>query len=241
MEFRSFKYCNSSVLRSLRDADIEVILGERLDLGSIENGQGTVNVTTGRKVVRTVKGREIEADLLLLCTGQKPNTQILSAFDPATVNPTDSLVHVLQTLQVGILPSTSTSSAEKITQEEDTAETTPYPNLFAIGDAADAFGAIAAGHNAYYQGEVAARNIIRLIKQSEPSPAQDKKLQYTHEPLELYTPRPPAIKVSLGLTKSVFQSAGVVDTRNDGVPDLQAASVWPFFGITPTKDEDMIP
>jgi hypothetical protein len=28
---------------------------------------------------------------------------------------------------------------------------TPYPNLFVIGDAADAFGAIPAGHTAYYQ------------------------------------------------------------------------------------------
>lgn len=28
---------------------------------------------------------------------------------------------------------------------------TPYPNMFVIGDAADAFGAIPAGHTAYYQ------------------------------------------------------------------------------------------
>lgn len=39
-----------------------------------------------------------------------------------------------------------------------------YPHLFAIGDAADAFGAIKAGHTAYYQGELAARNVIKLIQ-----------------------------------------------------------------------------
>ena len=30
-------------------------------------------------------------------------------------------------------------------------ERSPYPHIFAIGDAADAFGAINAGHTAYYQ------------------------------------------------------------------------------------------
>jgi hypothetical protein len=30
-------------------------------------------------------------------------------------------------------------------------EHTPYPHLFVTGDAADAFGAIPAGHNAYAQ------------------------------------------------------------------------------------------
>ena len=34
---------------------------------------------------------------------------------------------------------------------------TPYPKLFVIGDAADAFGAIKAGHMVYWQVEVAAR------------------------------------------------------------------------------------
>ncbi|KXN83174.1 Apoptosis-inducing factor 2, partial [Leucoagaricus sp. SymC.cos] len=212
------------VLRSLKDENIEVILGERLNLDSIKNGQGIVNTTTGRKVVRTVKGREIEADLLLLCTGQKPNTQI-------TVNPENSLAQVIRTLQIGVLPSSQMISKAEKSAVRDTLgdETTPYPNIFVIGDSADAFGAIAAGHNAYYQGEVAAQNIIRLIKRSESSPSE--KVQEAFEPLEHYTPRPPAIKVSLGLTKSVYQSAGVIGTKND----------WPLFGIKVIRDEDMIP
>lgn len=35
--------------------------------------------------------------------------------------------------------------------EEGEPTWTPYPHVFVIGDAADAFGAIQAGHNAYYQ------------------------------------------------------------------------------------------
>lgn len=37
---------------------------------------------------------------------------------------------------------------------EATAETevpTPYPHIFVVGDASNAFGAIQAGHNAHYQ------------------------------------------------------------------------------------------
>lgn len=33
-----------------------------------------------------------------------------------------------------------------------------------IGDAADAFGALNAGHTAYYQAEVASKNIVKLIR-----------------------------------------------------------------------------
>jgi len=44
--------------------DVELILGERLDLSSTANGKAKVNAL-GQKVVRTVTGREIAADLLV--------------------------------------------------------------------------------------------------------------------------------------------------------------------------------
>ncbi len=111
--------------------------------------------------------------------------------DPSTLNPENSLAHVLRTLQLGVIaPSVpvSPSSAdaesstmipdatrlqaalEKLALDENNApseesvsstsstpvseeefEDTPYGNIFVIGDAADAFGAIQAGHNAYAQ------------------------------------------------------------------------------------------
>jgi hypothetical protein len=84
---------------------------------------------------------------------------MLKAMDPATVNERNGLVRVLKTMQV----STSRTSAEDMASaleklsveqtesEESESESTPYPHIFAIGDAADAFGAIPAGHNAYAQ------------------------------------------------------------------------------------------
>jgi hypothetical protein len=43
------------------------------------------------------------------------------------------------------------SSELEFNLESDGAEETPYPHIFVIGDAADAFNALKAGHNAYYQ------------------------------------------------------------------------------------------
>jgi apoptosis-inducing factor 2 len=79
----------------------------------------------------------------------------------------------------------------------------PHEHLFAIGDAADAFGAIKAGHCAYYQAEVAARNVMRLILRDRRAALDGLAPGETDPELELeaYVPGPPAIKVSLGLVR----------------------------------------
>ena len=53
-------------------------------------------------------------------------------------------------------------------------------HVFVVGDAADAFGAINAGHNAFFQGEVAAQNILKLIK-GEGEGANDARLGENHD------------------------------------------------------------
>ncbi|KAJ8482192.1 hypothetical protein ONZ45_g15038 [Pleurotus djamor] len=142
-----------------------------------------------------------------------------------TVSDDTHLAHVLRSMQLGLRkpsPDTNTTldaSLDALTLEE----TTPYPNIFVVGDSADAFGAIQAGHTAWAQGEVAAKNVIRLTEKPDTKPGE----------LEQYAPGPPGIKVSLGMV------GGVVGTKDDGVDDLQAASMWPLFGIKVDKDEDM--
>ena len=56
--------------------------------------------------------------------------------------------------------------------EEDPSTRVAAEHVFAIGDAADAFGAINAGHNAFNQGEAAARNILRLVRRGEVEAAE---------------------------------------------------------------------
>ncbi|KAJ7932942.1 hypothetical protein B0H13DRAFT_2512813 [Mycena leptocephala] len=154
-----------------------------------------------------------------------------------------------------------------LTPETNEVQTTPYPHIFAIGDAADAFGALPAGHSAWAQGEVAGRNVLRLIGRSSSSHTsastststankrgrmggegcegkkrskgsegkeedeEKEKEGEGDEELETYTPGPPAIKVSLGLNKTIYQVNGTVGvTVGKEREDLNAAAMWAVFG-----------
>ncbi|KAG1720003.1 hypothetical protein EDD22DRAFT_854752 [Suillus occidentalis] len=73
-------------------------------------------------------------------------------------------------------------------------------NSSQVGDAADTFDTIKGGHTEYYQAEVAARNILQLIHRDEKGGIIATDLD---SELEEYMPGPPAIKVSLGMIKSL--------------------------------------
>ena len=88
-------------------------------------------------------------------------------------------------------PSSSCTGSAHDTEEDD--ENVDLSHMFAIGDVADS-GAIQAGHTAYWQAEVAARNILRQI---------DREEGRAIEELEIYKPGPPSIKITLGLVRSI--------------------------------------
>ncbi|KAJ7932901.1 hypothetical protein B0H13DRAFT_2262936 [Mycena leptocephala] len=390
---------HEEILQALHALNVHVVLGERVDSASLSSLSPATSVddrTTEQRTVRTVKtttGREIGADLVLLCTGQTPNTALLRALDPRVVDPVSGLVRVGRGMQLAIpsppsnirgttpngrgattpptnrggagagagirrkkgaeeeaapahadtthygdvqtdkddeasllaaalaeielldaasgssssdgvasdldldadslaLDSSSAASASRslanerdkqaaepcpsfsasapsaspsrsLASEHDKEEaepvafeetavlagetdeapsldegeeqTTPYPHIFAIGDAADAFGALPAGHNAWAQGEVAGRNVLRLISRYGGNGiagegCEGKKRDEELE-LETYTPGPPAIKVSLGLHKTIYQVNGTVGvTVGKEREDLNAAVMWAVFG-----------
>lgn len=84
-------------------------------------------------------------------------------------------------------------------------EQTPFRNIFVVGDAADAFGAINAGHNAYFQAEVAARNVL-LLTEAQSKDKSGKGAEEEEVRLIRYKPGPPGIKVSLGLVSRPVSS-----------------------------------
>ncbi|KAJ7932899.1 hypothetical protein B0H13DRAFT_2262935 [Mycena leptocephala] len=359
----------SAVLQALHTLNVHVVLGERVDLASLQaapsSDSANDSATTGGRTVRTTTGRVIGADLVLLCTGQTPNTALLRALDPRVVDPASGLARVGRGMQLAIPPppsnirgttpngrgattpptdgggagagkegvaprapppapatdhgdqddasllATALAEIELLDAEGDAAsglsssssddgleadsldsshshaneldkraaepaafeaasvdddedrtlhnadseatqadELIPYPHIFAIGDAADAFGALPAGHNAWAQGEVAGRNVLRLIEHSSSSHSSltDKRgseggegcegrggregwegKEKEDEELETYTPGPPAIKVSLGLHKTIYQVNGTVGVTVG--EDLNAAAMWGVFGI----------
>jgi hypothetical protein len=157
----------------------------------------------------------------------------MAAMSPVSISAATSRIRVNPNLQVSThapppAPSRATTSEKLATltlatppSPPSTSSSPSNPDLdlshvFAIGDCADT-GAIQAGHTAYWQSEVAARNIIRLIN------AQDGG---EGEELEVYKPGPAAIKVSLGLQEAVTANGDEVVVSEEGVEDLKAMTMW---------------
>jgi len=72
------------------------------------------------------------------------------------------------------------------------------PRIFVMGDCADAFGALNAGHTAYYQGQMAAENVLELIKVEEENRGIAETEEKKQAVLQEYQPPNYGIKVSLG-------------------------------------------
>ncbi|OCF36465.1 hypothetical protein I317_04720 [Kwoniella heveanensis CBS 569] len=109
--------------------------------------------------------------------------------------------------------------------EHEHDEVPDLSHIFACGDCAET-GAIQAGHTAYYQSEVAARNIQRLVNQRE---AQEGRfeLQEDDKELENYKVSAPAIKVTMGLKEGIICNAEGVSMSKDCPEDLSAMVMWP--------------
>lgn len=154
--------------------------------------------------------------------------------DPATINESIGLVWVLKTMEVStsrkstenVMSAPEKFSVEQTASKESESESTPYPNIFAIGDAVDVFSAIPAGYNAYAQVSLASSLGIcsfTYLVSGDPGGTRSQKYYQIYqehcvgirvdnipESLEDYTPSPPAIKVFLGLVGFIFSLAPLV-------------------------------
>jgi NADH dehydrogenase FAD-containing subunit len=220
----------------------------------------------GRKRVKTTGGKEFECDLLLLCTGQQPNSELMARLSPTSVDSDTRLVRVMRSLQVKI-PDPQGSLAQMpfnarppcgdcdcfLDKKAAGADTqydgddghssvataipghdTSFPNVYAIGDVADAFGSLNAGYQAWAMADVAADNILRTIE-AESEAKESVELQHFH-------PAANMLKLSLGLGKMVFQGAPdeqtgrhLVEVREDP-EDLTVEGVWTFMAGMSTED-----
>ncbi|KAF8312903.1 uncharacterized protein EI90DRAFT_3294623 [Cantharellus anzutake] len=222
------KWMHEQIIVQLERLGVKVLLSSRVDLSS-----------KTERTLRTCDGRLISAELILLCTGQKPNTSLLSKIAPHSINPRTGLVTVLRSMQIGYFerptpppvpsilddaplaagftcakglpedeclcrgsnrfnfklpkglagPSDSPSHHSIVSGNLSSSPTTTLATSDITmggnwgGDAADAFGALNAGHTAWTQAEVASRNVIRMIesggraKVGSKPPCQDRVLE----------------------------------------------------------------
>ncbi|CAE6447076.1 unnamed protein product [Rhizoctonia solani] len=210
---------HDEINKTMHNLNVNLILGQRLDLKTIlpENAEYDEQ---GRRVVKTESGMRMCADLVLLCTGQSPNTALVRDLAPQAIDTKTGLVKVLQTMQI------DSPNSRFVAQDGTSGGQTNIPHIYAIGDAADAFGAIKAGHTAYQQAEVASKNIIASI---------------SNNPLTPYEPGPPAIKLSLGLKHraTIMGAEQTMTVGDDGKDDLDAPYMWPFLGADFERDQDL--
>ncbi|PWN51981.1 FAD/NAD(P)-binding domain-containing protein [Violaceomyces palustris] len=197
-------------------------------------------VGSGRKLVRTTGGKSFECDLLLLCTGQQPNSSLMAKLSPSSVHPSTRLVRVHPTLQVAVpdprdaaqqpfdakppcgdcdcfldkkAQGSELANDEKghlrVHGRESEHEQGRIPNAYAIGDCADAFGALNAGYQAWGMADIAVENILRDIESSSNNRGSSRPSSPKLTEMVEFKPAVNMLKLSLGLGKMVFQGAPV--------------------------------
>ncbi|KAI1320244.1 FAD/NAD(P)-binding domain-containing protein [Xylariaceae sp. FL0255] len=107
-----------------------------------------------------------------------------------------------------------------------------YPHLFAVGDVADS-GAHKAARPGAAQAQVVANNILSMVE--------------GHEPTQNIEVTPPAIHLTLGLSKNLIirnpdtskgDTEPYVVFRDDGTRDMNINGIWPRRGVTVKSEEE---
>ncbi|GAA6019820.1 hypothetical protein JCM11491_000283 [Sporobolomyces phaffii] len=207
---------HDEVMKRLEELGVDVVLGERLQLPEDDKPGET-------KTVRTSTGKVIEYDLLMRCTGQKPNSQLMQGYLPETID-SHGYVKIRPTLQLDA----SEVSPKKFNEKLD--------RIYSIGDCAAA-GVIKAGHTGWNQAGVAVQNIMCQLapEYSGEVDSEKKEIKLTE-----YEKSPPQIKVTLGLRHSVSELLPSMDaketyvkTSDEGKIDGHYELIWKNFGADP--------
>ncbi|KAF2966295.1 hypothetical protein GQX73_g7245 [Xylaria multiplex] len=124
-----------AALDGLQSLGVEVILHDRLIQDAPRPG-----------MVLLKSGREIQCDLIVDCTGQRPSSDILSELSSASISPSGHL-RVKPTLQL---------ADEK------------FPNIYACGDVADTKTPNPNARSAMRQASIVAENILSIVTGGKP-------------------------------------------------------------------------
>ncbi|BGP42000.1 hypothetical protein JCM10449v2_005997 [Rhodotorula kratochvilovae] len=179
---------HDEILRRLELLGVEVVLGERLQLPPQEEDEPGVT-----KTIKLGSGRELEYDLLMRCTGQKPNSQVFREWMPEALDEW-GFIKIRPTLQVDV---EGVPGADKLNEKL-------RRNVYSIGDVAAA-GVIKAGHTGWNQAGVAVQNIMCCVE-TDAVNSQLSNGEAAEEPkLVEYERSPPQIKVTLGLQHSATE------------------------------------
>ncbi|KAH8194135.1 hypothetical protein TruAng_011694 [Truncatella angustata] len=179
---------------------VRVLLNERPKAPAVGNMAKSDTLTFS-------DGRKEQFDLIIVCTGQRPNSSILASLHPSAISTENSRILVQPTLQV-------------LTPDQPDCNTT----IFAFGDVADHVGPRMA-RAGWMQSGLVLENILSMI--------QGQKPQRTYKPNYFLEG---AIKLTLGKTHNVIYaneadgSDVMVPARNNRL-DLGIEMAWKQFGV----------
>ena len=142
------------IMEALNKFNVDVILQDRVQLG--DNTHVDFDGHVEEKRIFTSSGKRLECDLLLLCTGQKPNSDLIKALSPTSVDEQSGLVKVTRSMQLAgsvdvqkrddiINTVAYDDSLKSLEESAEGLKPSKYSNIFAVGDAVDAYGAIKSG------------------------------------------------------------------------------------------------
>ncbi|KAK7753510.1 hypothetical protein SLS62_004585 [Diatrype stigma] len=126
----------AAAMDGLRQLGVDVITGERLVGHDTESGLVTLK-----------SGRQVECDVLIKCTGQRPASHLIADLSPSSV---------LATGQVRV------KSTMQIADDE-------FPNVYACGDVAETGTPNPNARSADRQAAIAADNVLSAIQGKAPS------------------------------------------------------------------------
>ncbi|KAG9234417.1 putative AMID-like mitochondrial oxidoreductase [Amylocarpus encephaloides] len=194
------------VLKKLQDLGVEVILGQRPKVPYNSDWQSTE--------LSLKHGTTRRFDLVIPCTGQTPNSLLLSSFSPSSISPRNNSILVKPTLQ--------------LQHNSKAAKDSSLPNVFALGDVAETGGPKMARAGMMH-AEIVRANIVSLIN------GKGKLREYQTNALE------GSLKLSLGKDDIVIWaqdpdgSEFLISGKNKNI-DLEVKRAWGHFGA---KYEDI--
>lgn len=209
----------------MHDKIFERLEALRVEMFFNDRVTSSLAITEGQHVVTTRSGLKFNCDLQLNCTGLQYNSALLASLSPQSLNLKNSCLYVLPTMQLA---------------------DSRHENIFVIGDVADTI-ALKNAVSGWFQGEVVARNINRLVRNSDrlinpssapslaPNHGQSTSSPIEADELESYVPGPPVIKLTVGRYTYLYQrpnpktlepEVGFYEAKED----LDAAATWDMYG-----------
>lgn len=197
---RFHKALDGIVRKRCEELGVQLVTGQRVVMP--EQGFPTDGTPTE---VQLTDGRKIPADLVILATGQIPNTQLLQTLDSTTTDPSTSIINPSNGF-LRVRPTLQLLNPQ-------------YPHIFALGDVADT-GAPKAARPGMMQADVMVQNVLSLIEGKEAEKEIEVGPAAIHLTLGLVSP----LAICFSDNMLIQSSGGRRRTSSSGIPSNQVAN-----------------